>query len=114
MAIVTAKLKYVRISPQKTQEVAYLVKDKRPQEALGILKNIPKRPARYIAKAIASALANVRNRKLNEGDFRMKSLVVEQGPRYKRFRAASMGRAVPILHRTCHIKVVLTDEWDKK
>ena len=114
MATVTAKTKYVRISPQKTREVMYLVEGKPLLEALGILKNAPQRPAKYIARTIASALANVRSRKLSEEDFRLKSLVVEQGPRLKRFRPASMGKVVPILHRTSHIKVILSDEWDKK
>ena len=114
MATVEAKAKYVRISPQKTREVIFLVEGRTPREALDILKNLSKRPAGYIAKTITSALANVKNRKLNEDDFRVKSLVVEQGPRLKRFRAASMGRATTVTHRTSHIKVVLTDEWDKR
>ena len=114
MATVEAKTKYVRISPQKTQEVIYLVEGKSPREALGILKNAPQRPAKYIAKTIASALANVRSRKFPEENFRLKSLVVEQGPRLKRFRPASMGKAVSVVHRTSHLKVVLSDEWDKK
>ena len=114
MAIVSAKTKYVRISPQKTREVLYLVEGKSSLEAIGILKNLPQRPAAYIAKTIASALANVRSRKLPEENFRLKSLVVEQGPRLKRFRPASMGKAVSVVHRTSHLKVVLSDEWDKK
>ena len=114
MITVAAKTKYVRISPQKTREVLYLVEGKLPLEAIGILKNLPQRPAAYIAKTIASALANVRSRKLPEDNFRVKSLVVEQGPRLKRFRPASMGKAVSITHRTSHIKVVLSDAWDKK
>lgn len=92
----------------------YLVEGKSPLEAIGILKNLPQRPAVYISKTIASALANVRNRKLSEENFRLKSLVVEQGPRLKRFRPASMGKGVPVVHRTSHLKVVLSDEWDKK
>ncbi len=114
MATVAAKTKYVRISPQKTREVLYLVEGKSPLEAIGILKNMPQRPAAYIARTIVSALANVRSRKLPEENFRLKSLVVEQGPRLKRFRPASMGKAVSVVHRTAHLKVVLSDEWDKK
>jgi large subunit ribosomal protein L22 len=114
MATVSAKTKYVRISPQKTREVLYLVEGKSPLEAIGILKNLPQRPAAYIAKTIVSALANVRSRKFSEENFRLKSLVVEQGPRLKRCRPASMGKAVSVVHRTSHLKVVLSDEWDKK
>ncbi|HNQ35336.1 MAG TPA: 50S ribosomal protein L22 [bacterium] len=114
MAEVIAKSKYIRISPQKAQEIVLLLRGKTPQEALQVLKNVYKRPARHVAKTIASALANVRSRKLEESNFRFKTLVVEQGPMLKRSRAASMGRAVSVLHRTSHIKVILTDEWDKK
>ena len=114
MATVEAKSKYVRISPQKTREVIYLVRGKSPLEALNILKNLPQRPASYIAKTIASALANARNRKLSEEAFRLKTLVIEEGPRFKRFRPTSMGKSASVVHRTSHIKVVLSDEWDKK
>lgn len=110
MAIVEAKIKYVRISPRKTREVAYLVRNKTPREAIALLNNLNKGPARHLSKAIASALANARNRKIDEETVRFKSLLVEEGPRFKRFRAASMGRSSPILHRTSHIKVVLSDE----
>ncbi len=110
MATVEAKIKYIRISPQKTREVARLVRGKAPREAINLLDNLHKRPAKYISKAIASALGNAKNRKIDEETVYLKSLLVEEGPRFKRFRAASMGRAAPIVHRTSHIKVVLSDE----
>ena len=114
MAEITAKTKYNRISPQKVREVAFLVRGKDPLTALGILKNVPQRPAGFIAKAVSSAVANARKEGYLPENLRMKSLLIEQGPASKRFRPASMGRAVTVLHRTTHIKVVLTDEWDKK
>ncbi len=110
MATVEAKIKYIRISPQKTREVAHLVRGKAPREALDLLNNLHKRPARHLAKAIASALANAKERKIDEETVYLKFLLVEEGPRFKRFRAASMGRSAPIVHRTSHIKVVLSDE----
>jgi large subunit ribosomal protein L22 len=35
--------------------------------------------------------------------------VVEEGPRMRRFWARARGSASPILKRSCHIRVVLTD-----
>lgn len=114
MATVEAKAKYLRISPQKVSEVAHLVRGKPASEAVNILLNAPRRPAAYIRRVIESALANARDHKLEGDNFLLKELLIEKGPSFKRFRAGSMGRAMGIVHRTTHIKVVLTNEWDKK
>lgn len=114
MATVEAKAKYIRVSPRKVREVAYLVRGKSAAEALVILAAMPRRPADFISRVIASAQANARDRKIEGDNLRLEELVVEEGPTFKRFRAGSMGRAMPVAHRTSHIKVVLTNEWDKK
>ena len=114
MAEVVAKAKYVRISPKKVRQVAYLIRGKTSTEALGILKNLPQRTAYYIKKVLVSALANAKQVKMPLDDLRLKSLIIERGPSLKRFRPTSMGRGVSVLHRTSHVKVVLSDEWDKK
>ena len=114
MAEVVAKAKYVRVSPKKVRQVAYLIRGKTSTEALGILKNLPQRTAYYIKKVLASALANAKQTGMSLDDLRLKSLIIERGPSLKRFRPTSMGRGAPVLHRTSHVKVVLSDEWDKK
>lgn len=113
MATVKAVSKYNRISPQKVREIAYLVRGKEVGSALEILAGVQRRPARYIARTIRSAEANAKDRKI-EGTFYLKTLLVEEGPSMKRFRAASMGRSMGVVHRTTHINVELTNEWDKK
>lgn len=114
MAEVSATARYLRISPQKVREVAYLVRGKSPEQALEILRNLPQRPARFLSKVINSALANARQQGLATEKLQLKALLVEKGPVLKRMRCASMGRGMAILHRLSHIKVILTDEWAKK
>lgn len=105
---VTASAKYVRHSPRKLRELVQFLRGKEVNEALLITKNIPKRASRTLEKVIKSALSNAKQ-KVAESEWRVKNIRVDCGPSLKRFRAASMGRAVMIKRRTSHITVVLEE-----
>lgn len=106
---VTALAKGVRMSPRKVSLVASLVRGRSVADALVILEHTPKRAARPVAKAIASAKANaVVNHKADEKSLIIEHLQVTAGARIKRFRPAAQGRALPYQKKTSHIKVVLT------
>mgnify|MGYP000097264757 CR=1 FL=1 len=103
-----ALAKYIRMSPRKVRYSADLIRGKKVEEALNILKQTPKRGARVVAKVVHSALANARQKKTMDVDnLFVKTIYVNQGPTLKRWRAKPMGRAGRIRKRTCHITVVL-------
>ena len=105
-----AYTKYVRISPRKAGLVVDLVKGKNLEEALAILDHVNKKARFSIKKTIVSAFANLNSRrtdKLLAKDVVISSLLAESGPTLHRYRAASMGRATAIKHRTTHIYVEL-------
>ena len=106
---VTALSKGVRMSPRKVSLVASLVRGRTVADALVILEHTPKRAAKPVAKAIASAKANaVTNHRADEKSLVIEHLTVTAAARIKRFRPAAMGRALPYQKKTSHIKVVLT------
>jgi len=105
---IRAVSKYVRISPRKLKMIKDLVINEEVNNAIEILENLPKRGSRYFIKTLKSALNNA-NQKAEGKTWRVKNLFVDQGPSFKRFRAAPMGRAVMIKRRTSHITVVLED-----
>ncbi|MCS7180929.1 MAG: 50S ribosomal protein L22 [bacterium] len=105
MEVIT-KAKYVRISPRKLRMIIELVKGKDIEEALGILKNVRKKGARILEKVIKSAHNNGKN-KGGDINWVIKNIKVDGGPMLKRYRAATMGRAVMIRRRTSHITVIL-------
>jgi len=105
---VLAKAKYVRHSPRKVRELVELLIGREVNEALSIVKNIPKRASKTIEKVIKSAISNA-EQKSSESGWKIKSIIVNDGPALKRFRAATMGRAVMIKRRTSHITVVLEE-----
>jgi len=103
--------KDVSHAPRKVSLVASLVRGRTVADALVILEHTPKRAARPLAKAIASAKANaLNNAGLGEKSLILESLVVSAGPRLKRFRAGAMGRAKPYQKKTSHIVVVVSGE----
>jgi large subunit ribosomal protein L22 len=105
-----AVTKYLRIAPNKARLVADLIRGKRVGEALTVLRFTPKKGARFINKTLQSALASAQNTKKMEIDkLIVKTIYVDKGPVLKRWQPRAMGRATPILKRTSHITVVLSD-----
>jgi large subunit ribosomal protein L22 len=107
----SAKLKFIRLSPQKTRLVADMVRGKAVQEALNILKFSPQRPADVVAKLVRSAVANAEQKGVSDVDrLFVKALFVDQGPVLKRFMPRAQGRATKIRKPTSHITVILDEK----
>lgn len=107
----SAKLKYARLSPQKTRLVVDMVRGKAVQEALNILKFSPQRPADVVAKLVRSAVANAEQKGVADVDrLFVKAVTVDQGPVLKRFMPRAQGRATRIRKPTSHITVVLDEK----
>ncbi|MFA6458045.1 MAG: 50S ribosomal protein L22 [Patescibacteria group bacterium] len=104
-----AYLRQTRISPKKVNVVAALVRGKKVNEALTILKFTPKRSAPIIAKLIASAAANAENNfKQDRENLMISKLSVDAGMTLKRGLPVSKGRWHPILKRSSRLLVELS------
>jgi large subunit ribosomal protein L22 len=108
-----ARVRHIRITPQKARRVVDLIRGKNAQEALAILKFAPQAASEPIFKLVASAIANARvkadneNLRFNEDDLVIARAFVDEGATLKRFRPRAQGRAFRINKRTSHITVVL-------
>jgi large subunit ribosomal protein L22 len=108
---VRAISKYLRVSPSKARLVADLVRGKPVAEALTILKFTPKKSGRLIDKTLRSAVANAENTNVMDVDtLFIKTIMIDDGPRLKRWRPRAMGRATRIIKRMSHITVVLAEK----
>lgn len=108
---VQALAKSVRLSPRKVAVVAALVRGRSVEDALVILEHTPRRSAKAVSKVIASAKANAdHNHGYKPGSLQITEISVTPGPRYKRYRPISHGRANPFQRRTSHIRVVVDGE----
>ncbi|MBT1018324.1 50S ribosomal protein L22 [Canibacter sp. lx-72] len=108
-----ARVRHIRITPQKARRVVNLVRGKNAQEALAILKFAPQAAAEPIYKLVVSAIANARvkadseNLRLNEDELVISRIFVDEGTTLKRFRPRAQGRAFSIKKRTSHITVAV-------
>lgn len=98
-------------APRKVSLVASLVRGRSVADALVILDHTPKRAALVVKKAIASAAANATNNHgLDAKTLQISTLSVTSGPRLKRFKPASRGRALPFQKRSSHILVEVSGD----
>ncbi len=111
---ITAKLRYVQISPRKVRLVVDAVRGKDAQEALGMLKFMPQRAAGPVYKLIESAVANAeQNYGLEAEELVVSRIFADEGPRRRKGRYggrfAGRGRFRPQMHRSSHITVILAE-----
>jgi large subunit ribosomal protein L22 len=102
-----AQGKFIRGSGKKVRQVVDLIRGMNAAEALDYLKFVEKRPTYYIGKVLKSAIANAKIKGLDVDKLVISKITADDGPRWKRFRAAGFGRATEILKRTSHITVEL-------
>jgi len=105
--LVKAEAKFLRISPTKVRQVMDLIRRKDALEAEAILNSLNKRPKEYLVKILKQAIANAKVKGFNAQQLYISKIVCENGPMWKRFKAAAFGRASPIVRRTAHIRIEL-------
>ena len=108
---VSATNKYVRMSPDKARDLARRVKGLPVGEALKVLQFSKRKAGVQIGKTLRSAIANATNNaELDAESLRVKEALVDAGPTALRYWPRARGMVSPVLRRTCHVKVVVTDE----
>jgi large subunit ribosomal protein L22 len=107
---VKAEHRYAKISAFKVREVTREIQGLPAEAALEIVRLIPKKPARLIAKVLASAIANAENNNnLRAVNLVVKQAVAGEGPTMKRMHTRARGGGARINKRTAHIKITLTE-----
>ncbi len=99
--------KYIHSTPRKLRLVVDMVRSLSTDKALEALKFTKKDAAKDLSSAIKTALANAKAKGMEEAYF--KSVEINEGPKMKRFRPGTRGRAKPYKKRLAHIKIVLSD-----
>jgi large subunit ribosomal protein L22 len=104
-----AVLKHVRVSPRKARLVVDLIRGRKVEEALHLLKFTRRRAAKIVEKVLKSALANAANKEIGDVDvLKISRAYVDGGPTERRIQPTAMGRAWAIHKRSSHITIVLS------
>jgi large subunit ribosomal protein L22 len=106
-----AKLNNCPTSPRKMRLIADLIRGKRVELALHILKNNAKQPSERLRKLLLSAIANWQQKneglRIEESDLVVKEVFVDSGRQLKRLLTAPQGRAHRIRKRSNHVTILL-------
>lgn len=109
-----SRKRHIRITPRKMRAVADLVRGRKCNDALSILKFVPKAASPHLAKAIKSAVASAvetsGNAKADPDTLRVSEIRVDEGIIIKRFRPRARGRADRRLKRTSNLLVRVSDQ----
>lgn len=106
-----AVLKNIRIAPRKVRLVVDLVRGRPVQYAIDLLKNTNKRAAPVVAKMIASAVANAKDKSsaVDVDRLVVAEGYVDGGPVLKRWLPRAQGRATQVQKRSSHITIKLKE-----
>jgi len=108
-----AKVRHIRVTPQKARRVVDLIRGKQAVEAMAILKFAPQAASDPVFKLVQAAIANAKvkadaaNSYFDEADLIVSKAFVDEGTTLKRFMPRAQGRSFQILKRTSHITVVV-------
>ena len=99
------------VSPRKVRLLVDMVRGKKVDEALNMLRFTPSPTAQVVAKVIKSAAANAESGfQMTPSDLKIVRIFADEARTLKRFRPRSRGRVSPILKRSSHITVVVAEE----
>jgi large subunit ribosomal protein L22 len=109
--VAMAKLNNCPTSPRKMRLVADIIRGKKVEDALNILKFSQKESARKLDKLVLSAIANWQSKNedsdISDAGLFIKEIKVDSARMLKRLRPAPQGRAHRIRKRSNHVTIVL-------
>ena len=112
-----AQLRHLRIAPRKVRLVADLIRGKKAKQAKSLLEFSPQKSASILLKLLKSAIVSAKDVfQLEEKNLYISKITVDEGPKLKRWRPRSRGRAYEIQKKTSHVTLFLDgiEEGGKK
>ena len=103
--------KHVGYPPRKVRQLADLVRGRKVDSALTVLRFTNRIAAEAVSKTIQSAMSNLVNKhggQVSAEDMFVKAILIDEGRTLYRIRPRAQGRAYRIRKRSSHIKVTVS------
>lgn len=109
--VVVARVKNLRVSPQKARQILDVIRGQPVDRALSTLRFMPSSTAHDIAKVVKAAAANAENNNsMAPQDLHIVGAYADDGMRFRRFRPRARGRADRITKRHAHVTIVVDEK----
>lgn len=107
---ITAKLNNLRIAPRKVRMIVDLIRGKKTEEAEAILNFTTKGANLALLKLLKHAINNAKNNfQIEPDNLFISKIIVDEGPKLKRFRPRARGQTYQIQKKISDIKIVLSE-----
>ena len=108
---VRAVVKHTGIPASKVRPLVDMVRGKKVDMALSLLRFTPTPKAKVVAKLVKSAASSAENNyQMTPSELRIVSIFADEAPTLKRYRPRSRGRVSPICKRSSHITVIVSEQ----
>jgi large subunit ribosomal protein L22 len=95
----------------KMRPLVDMVRGKKVEEALTLLRYTPTPKAKLIAKVVKSAAANAENNfQMDPANLKVVKIYADEARGLRRFKARSRGRASPIKKNSSHVTVIVAEQ----
>lgn len=106
--------KFVRVPPRKARLAADLIRGLSVEQAEEQLMFCNMKSGRYLRKTLASAVANAETQHDARRDLlHVVDVRVDEGPHIKRAKSRSRGSRTPVIKRTSHMTVVVSEKGEE-
>src|SRR5947199_6612554 len=106
--------RFADMSARKVRPFATLIRGRRADEAMELLRFLPNKSARLLEQVLKSALGNAEDRGARDiDDLVVVESRVDGGPMMKRIMPRARGTAYPIKRRMAHIHVAVAEFEDE-
>jgi large subunit ribosomal protein L22 len=102
---VSVTQRYIHMAPRKLRLIADTIRGKSVSVALAQLAVMPRAASTPIAHALRALNAAARTKQVN-GDVKIATITVDEGPAMKRRILISRGRATRMEHRMSHLHII--------
>jgi len=110
---VRAIAKNTGVSASKMRPLVDMVRGKKVDEALTILRFAPSPNAIIVTKVIKTAVNSAENTyQMSPSNLKIVSIFADEAQTLKRYRASARRRVSPILKRSSHITVIVDEQED--
>ena len=108
---VRAIAKNTGISARKMRLLIDMVRGKRVEEALNLLRFAPSPNAQIVAKLVKSAASNAEsNFQVSPSELKIATIFADEAQTLKRYQPRARGRADTIHKRSSHITVIVAEQ----
>jgi large subunit ribosomal protein L22 len=105
-----ASHRFADMSARKVRPFVALIRGRRADEALELLRYLPNKSARILEEVLKSALGNAEDRGARYlDDLVVTESCVDGGPMMKRIQPRARGTAYVIKRRYAHVRLTLSD-----